>query len=123
MKDLRQMYTINRIVGTKRFIGGKEIVEKRMETNVVTPSGIYGEKEYLKLLEDQASQLHELNIIEKLKEYAFKYLAWINDDKGASDYALRMYSSGMHKREDWVGYEEFQELLGSTTEVKQITLF
>lgn len=94
-----------------------------MKTYIVTPSGRYEEKEWEKLLIAQAKKLCELDIIDKLKEYALNTCPWINKEKDAYDYALKMYSSKMYKNTRWVDYEEFQSIIDTNVEVNQISLF
>lgn len=123
MLDLRYKNTINTVEETIRFVQGKEVKEKRMITIVATPSGEYREKEWIKLIENQANNNYEQEIIEKLKEYALNELPWINKKSDAKDYALRLYSSRMFENKKWLGYEEFQAMLNTTEDIKQVSLF
>lgn len=123
MLDLRYKNTINTVEETIRFVQGKEVKEKKMITIVATPSGEYREKEWIKLIENQANNNYEQEIIDKLKEYALKELPWINKESDAKDYALRLYSSRMFENKKWLGYEEFQVMLNTTKDIKQVSLF
>ena len=121
--DLRYMYSTSQVETTIRHEQGREIKENNMKTHIVTPSGRYEEKEWKRLLIAQAKKLCELNIIDKLKEYSLNTCAWINKEKDACYYALRMYSSKMYKNVKWVGYEEFKVILNSKDDSVQIGLF
>lgn len=123
MEDLRYMYSTSQVETTIRYEKGKDVKVNTMKTHIVTPSGRYEEKEWEKLLIAQAKKLCELDIIDKLKEYALNTCAWINKEKDAYDYALKMYSSKMYKNTKWIDYEEFQSMFNTNTEVKQISLF
>ena len=123
MKDLRHMYSTSQVETTIRYEKGKDVKVNTMKTHIVTPSGRYEEKEWENLLIVQAKKLCELDIIDKLKEYALNTCAWINKEKYAYDYALKMYSSKMYKNTKWVDYEEFQSIIDTNVEVNQISLF
>ncbi|WP_290063421.1 hypothetical protein [Paraclostridium bifermentans] len=120
--DLRHMYSTSQVETTIRYEKGKDVKVNTMKTHIVTPSGRYEEKEWEKLLIDQAKKLCELDIIDKLKEYALNTCAWINKEKDAYDYALKMYSSKMYKNTKWIDYEEFQSIIDTNVEVTQISL-
>lgn len=126
MKDLRFMYYTHSFKNVFKSVDGRKVKETISNTEVVTPSGKYKDKEWINLLLDQAKQLHELDIIDKLKEYSFNNLAWIHKEEDAYTHALEMYSMKMHKNKGWVGYNDFQFMINpnmENIEAEQISLF
>ena len=126
MKELRFMYYTHSFKDAFKSVDGRKVKETISDTEVVTPSGKYKEQEWIDLLLNQAKQLCELDIIDKLKEYSLKTCAWINKEEDAYTHALEMYSMKMYKNKDWVGYDEFQFMLNpimENIEVEQISLF
>lgn len=123
MKDLRYMYSVHQARTVIERSSTKDIKHNVVDSFVVTPSGRYEETTWRGLLIDQAKQLCELDIIDKLKEYNLDKLAWIKLEKDAYDYALELYSNRIHENKEWLGYDEFQAILNINTEAEQISLF
>ena len=126
MKDISFMYYTHSFKTEIKIIDGRKVKKTISDTEVVTPSGEYKEKEWRDLLIDQAKRLHELDIIDKLKEYSINKLAWINKEEDAYTYALEVYSRKIHKNKKWVGYNDFQFMLNpnmENIEAEQISLF
>lgn len=88
MKNLRCKYMIGRSKRIVQVTATKDKVSYTYEISVVTDHGNYSEKEWFGLVEKQAKDLFEENILELLKQYSLKELAWINTDEEAHKYAL-----------------------------------
>lgn len=119
LKDLSYMYSTHSFHRT--IVDGKR--KDIMNTTIVTPSGEISEKKWIELIEKQAKEKLELDILDKLKSYALNELAWIHADKEAYEHALNMYSIRMWENPKWVGYEEFNIDLNKKNELEQISLF
>ena len=106
MKNLKVKYRTGRSVRVKEITATKTVSSYKYEISVVTESGEYTEQQWEKLLLQQAKELFELDILERLKDYS-KTLAWIKTDKEAHKHALELYSHRIWENENWVGYETF----------------
>lgn len=122
MKNLRCKYRIGRPKRIVQVTATKDKVSYIYETLVVTDHGNYSEKEWFELVEKQAKELFEENILELLKQHSLKELAWINTDEEAYKYALELYASRIWENEFWVGYDEFNMQLHKKEHVEQISL-
>lgn len=122
MKNLRCKYRIGRSKRIVQVTATKDKVSYTYEISVVTDHGSYSEKEWFGLVEKQAKELFEENILELLKQHSLKELAWINTDEEAYKYALELYASRIWENESWVGYEEFNIQLHKKEHVEQISL-
>lgn len=122
MKNLRCKYRIGRSKRIVQVTATKDKVSYTYEISVVTDHGNYSEKEWFGLVEKQAKELFEENILELLKQHSLKELAWINTDEEAYKYALELYASRIWENKDWVGYEEFNIQLHKKEHVEQISL-
>lgn len=118
MKDLSYMYSTHSF--RKSIIEGKRV--DICSTMVVTPSGQYTENEWIKLIEIQAKEKLELDILDKLNKYALDELGWINTEREAYEYTLNLYSSRIWENKEWLGYEKFNKLLSKEEIIEQISL-
>ena len=122
MKNLRCKYKTGRSKRYLEITSSKDKVRYTYEISVVTECGEFKENEWIRLVETQAKELLETNILELLKHYNSKELAWINTDEEAYDYALELYASRIWENKQWVGYEEFNNLLNKNQIIEQISL-
>lgn len=122
MKNLRCKYRIGRSKRIVQVTATKDKVSHIYENLVITDHGNYSEKEWFGLVEKQAKELFEENILELLKQYSLKELAWINTDEEAHKYALELYASRIWDNESWVGYDEFNMQLHKKEHIEQISL-
>lgn len=122
MKNLRCKYRIGRSKRIVQVTATKDKVSYTYEISVVTDHGSYSEKEWFGLVEKQATELFEENILELLKQHSLKELAWINTDEEVHKYALELYASRIWGNESWVGYEEFNTQLHKKEHVEQMSL-
>lgn len=122
MKNLRCKYRIGRSKRIVQVTATKDKISYTYENLVVTDHGNYSEKEWFGLVEKQAKDLFEENILELLKQHSLKELAWINTDEEAHKYALELYASRIWENESWIGYEEFNIQLHKKEHVEQISL-
>lgn len=118
MKNLRCKYRIGRSKRHVEISSSKDKITYTYETTVVTECGEFKEKE----VEKQAKDLLELDILELLKHYSLKELAWINTDEEAYKYALELYASRIWESTQWVGYEEFNNSVNKSEIIEQISL-
>ena len=122
MKNLRCKYRIGRSKRHVEISSSKDKITYTYETTVVTECGEFKEKEWEKEVEKQAKDLLELDILELLKHYSLKELAWINTDEEAYKYALELYASRIWESTQWVGYEEFNNSVNKSEIIEQISL-
>ena len=123
MRDLKYMRSKHTTRSITICTATEKIKKMVSVSRIVTPSGMYEEKEWKELLLDQAKQLHELDVIDKLKKYKLDNYVWIKTEEDAYEDALQSYSMRLHENKKWVDYEEFQSILNMKEEVSQISLF
>lgn len=68
MKNLKVKYRTGRSVRVKEITATKTVSSYKYEISVVTESGEYTEQQWEKLLLQQAKELFELDILERLKD-------------------------------------------------------
>lgn len=122
MKSIRLKYKTGRSKRYKEITQSKEITKYKYEISIVTEFGEYKESEWEDLVQKQAKEKFEVDIIDKLKEYSLQELAWIKNDDEALKYALELYSNRIWENKNWVGYEKFNSLLKSSKVNEQISL-
>lgn len=120
--DLGIKYKTGRSLRRVEIKTKKDIIHYTYEFTIVTESGQYKEKDWIKLVEKQSIEKFEVNILEKLSEYCINNLAWINTEKEAYNYALELYSNRIWENKSWVGYEEFNTSLKDSKVFEQISL-
>jgi hypothetical protein len=122
MKNLRCKYRTGRSKRHTEINATKDKVTYIYEITVVTECGEFKEKEWEVLVEKQAKDLLEINILELLKGYSLNNLAWIKTEDEAYKYALELYASRIWENKEWLGYDGFNKLLDAGEIVEQISL-
>ena len=122
MKNLRYKYRTVRSKKHLEITSSKDKVRYTYEIPAVTECGKFKENEWIRLVETQAKELLETNILELLKRYSLKELDWINTDEEAYKYALELYAYRIWENKQWVGYEGFNSSLNKSEIIEQISL-
>lgn len=122
MKSLRCKYKTGRSKRHIEITTTKDKITYTYETTVVTPSREFKEAEWECLVEKQAKELLETDILKLLKEYSFNPNSWLDTHEKAYKYALELYASRIWENKEWVKYEEFNKLLNKKECIEQISL-